>query len=177
MCSFFRPAAFANISASCVNGVKNSVAEDEQSSRHLGLTYGAEPIVWLLGTVQKGLFCLFLPSIEIYSPHSGTHTHTHTTSVFSFCTSVTALSKLTSCGGEKALAIVSYTGISNKTCLFSSKLASYVRILVQMSSPYRQLKPKKNHSETSYLLNKLNILSEMPVYMTPLIRIFGVSTK
>ena len=34
-------------------------------------------------------------------------------------------------------AIVSYTGISNKTLsLFGGKLASYVRILVQISSPY-----------------------------------------
>ncbi len=41
-------------------------------------------------------------------------------------------------------AIVSCTGISNKTLsLFSSKLASYVQILVQISSPYRQLKSAK----------------------------------
>ena len=40
--------------------------------------------------------------------------------------------------------IVQITGISNKTLsLFSSKLASYVQILVQISSPYRQLKSAK----------------------------------
>ncbi len=42
------------------------------------------------------------------------------------------------------VAMVSHTGISNKTLsLFSSKLASYVCILVQISSPYRQLKSAK----------------------------------
>ncbi len=45
---------------------------------------------------------------------------------------------------EHVLAIVSCTGNSNKTLsLFSSKLASYVGILVQISSPYRQLKSMK----------------------------------
>ncbi len=44
------------------------------------------------------------------------------------------------------MSIVSFTGISNKTLsLFSSKLASYVRILVQISSLYRQLKSAKKY--------------------------------
>ncbi len=48
-------------------------------------------------------------------------------------------------------------------------LATYVRILVQISSPYRQLKSKmgrKNRSENGYIPNKLTGIFEMPVYDT-----------
>ena len=44
------------------------------------------------------------------------------------------------------------------------QIGQLCRILVQLSSPYRQLKSAKNHSVTSYLLNKINVLFEMPVY-------------
>ncbi len=70
--------------------------------------------------------------------------------------------------------MVSYTGISNKTLsLFSGKLASYVRIWSKYHLPIGNSNLPKNCSETSYLLNKLNVLFEMPVNDTTALKFGG----
>ncbi len=62
-------------------------------------------------------------------------------------------------------ATVSFTGISNKT--FGSKLASYVWILVQISSPYRQLKSAKKLFWDQLFSNKLytyDTIAQVPMF-------------